>query len=689
MKEQANVQARVKNIIGIYGLKFKDLNGDGKLDKYEDWRLPAEERAKDLVSQMNIDEKVGLLAIQSKPMGISQKDKSLTSHDGVLDEEEKEKTEKEGGGMEYGTTHTIENMHMRHFIVRENTTPSNLATWINTMNEVAEGTRLGIPMIVASNSKNENGSTAYNEKDVLNKFTAWPGTLGLASAGNLDLITEFAENGKKEWDATGIKKGYMYMADIVTDPRWFRIFGTFGENPTFIGDAMKCIIEAYQGKEIKNDSIALTIKHFPGGGARENGFDPHYKEGKFNVYPTKGSLEKYHLPPFKAAIAANPSSIMPYYAIPSNEKSAVPQAPFIGEFEEVGFAYNKAVITDVLRAQLGFKGYVNSDSGVLGKMAWGAEELTKPERIGKAFEAGTDMFSGTNEVAEFRKAYDQGLLYEERINLSVERLLKEMFQLGLFENPYRNPENADNVVSSKESEEKAYKAHQQSVVLLKNKDNILPLTDEKLEGKKVYVEYFTKVFDEKKLEMMLKSGVASDPKKTIAAFPGYFKEGNPDITFTEDYKEADYALLYLEPSSGDYFEATPSYLELNIMAETGIDVDKIKAIREAVPNIVMSVNFHLPWLMTNVEPLADVLLAGFDTFASATMAVIRGRFNPTGKMPLTLPGSDEAIAVDGNGICASPNDVPGYDKEKYMNGKPYTYVDSEGNKYRLGFGLHY
>ena len=134
----------------------------------------------------------------------------------------------------------------------------------------------------------------------------------------------------------------MYMADTVTDPRWFRGSGTFGEDPEFNARAIGAVVRGFQGEHgLAADGVAMTTKHFPGGGARENGFDPHYAEGKFNVYPTPGSLATYHLPPFQAAIDAGTSSVMPYYAIPSAEKSAMPQAP-LEEFEDVGFAVQQA-----------------------------------------------------------------------------------------------------------------------------------------------------------------------------------------------------------------------------------------------------------------------------------------------------------------------------------------------------------
>lgn len=450
--QQPKIVARKKPVIEVNGLQFKDLNGNGKLDKYEDWRLSPEERAEDLIHQMMVDEKLGLFVICDKQMGKNVQDKSQTSHDGILSEVEKIRDSGPfKGTMEYGTTKMIKDMHIRHIILREKYQPSDLAKWVNALNEVAEETRLGIPVIVASNSRNENDRVTFDDEDRTTSFTAWPGTLGIAATQDLNVVKEFAETGRKEWNATNIRKGYMYMADTATDPRWYRITETFGEDPEFISKVIETIIETYQGKELAEDRIALTIKHFPGGGARENGYDPHYEEGKYNVYPTPGSLEKYHLPPFIAAVKKQPSSIMPYYAIPSNDKSASPQLPFVGPFEEVGFAYNKGFIDGLLREKLGFNGYVNSDTGILTKMAWGVEELTEAERVAKAFQSGTDLISGHNEIKPFKDAYEQGLLSEELINQEAKRLLKELFALGLFENPYRDPEVADQIVNTDES----------------------------------------------------------------------------------------------------------------------------------------------------------------------------------------------------------------------------------------------
>lgn len=329
--KQPNLQVRVKKLIEVDGLKFKDLNGNGKLDPYEDWRLPILERVQDLITQMTIDEKIGMMMITSQAMGKSQKDVSKTSHHGLLDEAEVEVgTNIFVSEKKYGSTYNIEQLNLRHFILRDNWSEVDIAEWVNAMNEVSEGTRLGIPSLIASNSRNENAERTFGMNDAVGVFSTWPSTLGLASAalgdlerqGKTSLFSEFAETARQEWTASGLRKGYMYMLDTMTDPRWQRIYGTFGESTELITEAAKQLIQGFQGDGLNADSVVLTMKHFPGGGARENGFDPHYKEGKFNVYQTPGSLEKYHLPPFEAAAKYGASSIMPYYSIPSEDKSA-------------------------------------------------------------------------------------------------------------------------------------------------------------------------------------------------------------------------------------------------------------------------------------------------------------------------------------------------------------------------------
>lgn len=702
--QQPDLETRIKNIIEVDGLKFKDLNGDGKLDPYEDWRLSPRERAENLVSLMNVDEKVGMMLIHTRQMGLSQKDKSKTSREGVLDEAIVEKGENIFAVSKlYGTSHTIEQLHLRHFILRDNWSASQMAEWVNVMNEVCEGTRLGIPCLITSNSRNEHAESIFGMSDASGIFSTWPGTLGLAAAakgeikngGDASLISQFAQIAHDEWDAVGLRKGYMYMADTATDPRWQRTYGTFGEDPVFISDAIGRILDGFQGEKLGKNSIAMTTKHFPGGGARENGFDPHYEEGKWNLYPTPGSLEKYHLPPFRAAVEHGTSSIMPYYSIPSIKKSKVQE--FEGEdipFEEVGFTFNHYFLKHILREKLGFKGYVNSDSGIINKMAWGVEELSEAERFAKAVNAGTDLIADTNDVENLKLAVSNGWISEKRIDEANIRLLTEMFTLGLFDDrTYVSPAQADSVVKTPSHWEAAYEAHKKSVTILKNQQQTLPVTKEKLAGKKVYVEVFHKEPE--------RATDNTEKARNECQELGQF-------TLTDNYSEADVAILFLHPKSGSYFSATPGLLELELCENktiTALDgtpyeettLSGIAHLQEIASDlhsrggkVIMSVNVTLPWILGNIEPLADALVAGYDTFYKAQFEVMAGNNGPTGVLPLTLPASEAVIAVDENGKSVSRNDVPGYDKDLYLPEElKYAYEDADGNIYRLGHGLTY
>lgn len=722
-----------RGVIERDGLFFKDISGDGRFAPYADWRLCPAERAAALVKELTPEEKIGLIFIDQKNMGLLQQDKSKVDASGLLDEEIVEKGESIFTVEKaYGTTYSIKEMHLRHFIFRQDPKPSDLVNWVNKLNEVAEGCRVYIPVLLASNSRNEMGRRVFGMNDAGDRFPTWPGTMGLASAmkgAGPELIDRFSECIRKVWDACGLKKGYMYMADPLTDPRWQRSFGTFGEDEKLISEIMERMIPIIQGENgVEADGVAMTIKHFPGGGARENGFDPHYKEGQWNVYATPGSLERYHLPPFQTAIDKKAASIMPYYAKPSNERSA-PQLGRDGKplvFREVGFAYNDYFIRQLLREQMGFEGYVNSDSGITHKMCWGVEELDTVERVALAINNGVDIISGSHAVWDGLEAYRRGkedyygkgghkvpekytaeqmVLSDEALDTAAVRTLTEMFELGLFENPYRDPAEADAVTATKAYWEEAYRTHQKSAVLVKNRANTLPLKAESLRSGKLYLACFDQ--DE---------AAAVKETERLKALLGE----RYGISFAESPAEADTAVFFLTPNSGAYFSATKGFLEIDIcedktvptVDENGCPTEQTQqettlkqlgSFREAAEKVrarggkvVVSVNVTLPWMLGNVEPLADALVLGFDTFREAIFDVMAGSVKPVGRMPVTLPKSDAVIEVNKEGRCVSPNDVPGYDKDLYMperlkdeNGKAYAYRDSEGNYYELNFGLTY
>ena len=386
--------AKSTKIIKSANLEFKDLNKNGKLDKYEDWRLPADVRAKDLLSKMTMEEKVGFMLISTTRMandgGFGPSANPNAPISSGFNEEDlvqnvnmfTRKPLSEPNMSASGTTKAVTERQLRHFILRANTSAKTMAEWSNNLQSLCETTRLGIPAIVASNPRNHITTDAAVGLSVgATAFSKWPGELGMAAMRDFKLTREFAEIAAKEWTAVGLRKGYMYMADLATEPRWNRTEGTFGEDADLSSAMIREIVLGFQGNKLGNNSVAMTTKHFPGGGPQEGGQDSHFDWGKFAHYP--GGNFNDHMKPFIAAINAGTSSIMPYYSAPKGK-----------EFEEVGFSFNKAIIDDLLRKKLGFKGIINSDTGPIEMMPWGVESLSIEQRYVKAIEAGVDIFSG-------------------------------------------------------------------------------------------------------------------------------------------------------------------------------------------------------------------------------------------------------------------------------------------------------
>ena len=726
-----DISTVTRPVLEVDGVYFKDIDGTGTVSAVNDWRLSPEERAAAYVKTLTVDEKIAQLFISDWRMGPKYPSPRLPGHVYQADEsgcvDEAEVNQKTIFGEQHlpGTSTLIKDWFARHTIVRENAQPEDMADYLNQLQAIAEECEHFVPVSVASNSRNENGEIVFGMNDAGGVFPTWPGTLGIAAAvkgAGIEVADQWAEATRRSWEACNLRKGYMYMADCMTDPRWQRSYGTFGEDPDLICDIMAHIIPRIQGSEegVTDTGVAVTTKHFPGGGPRENGFDPHYAAGQWNVYTTPGSLQKYHIPAFQVAVDKHTSSIMPYYSKPAAEKSAV-QQDCVGRdvrFDPYGFAYNRVFIHDILRGQMGFKGYINSDTGIVHNMKWGVEMLDEAERIGFAVNnAGVDVISGLFDNEYGRQAYDRAkngyyethklpegftpemvTLSDKALDRAVTRTLTEMFKLGMFENTYRDAKKAKEIVATASDWENAERAHRQSVVLLKN-DGTLPL---KAEGKKVYAEAFHK-----------------NPKQGEAATAA-LKEMLGGVTLVEDYNDADVAILFVNPSSGDYFTATAGYLELDIcegkevpnvddfcrpMKETHLETTltgthKIADIAASVHakggKVIANINFPLAWLVGNVETHVDALTAGFETYPAATLDVMFGKFSPVGKMPFTLPKGDEVLAVNENGVCISPNDVPGFDKDQYMpdsmkdeNGKAYAYRDANGSYYELNFGLTY
>lgn len=637
---QPELGLRTVKLLKVDGLQFKDLNKNDKLDKYEDWRLTTDERVADLLSQMSIDEKVGFMLISTINMGSLSKDgdngafsrnrevtSNLAEKDVVNETNFFTRQPLPVPMMSVsGTTKGILERHLRHFILRANTKAATIAQWANNVQAVAETSRLGIPVLITSNPRNH--VTIDNSQGLSlgeTGFSKWPGELGLAAMRDFDLTREFAETAAKEWVAVGIRKGYMYMADLATEPRWGRTEGTFGEDADLASKMIREVVLGFQGEKLSPQSVALTTKHFPGGGPQKDGQDAHFNWGKDQEYP--GGMMDYHLKSFKAAIDAGTSAIMPYYAVPVNTK-----------YEEVGFAYNKGIITDLLRGKMGFKGIVNSDTGPIFMMPWGVENLSISQRYQKAIDAGVDLFSGVADPSFLLKTVKEGLVSEERINESVARLLKEKFELGIFENPYVDVVAADSIVGNPQFQERANLALRKSIVLLRNDDALLPFKPK------------TRVYCEKYMQSRRGSG---NPHIVITP-----EVNRWNVEFVDSPDKTDLVVLWLIPSTGGLFGSSGAEIH-NELSKNNIDVDYVNKLKAQKPTVV-AINFSNPWVISEIDDgNLNTVLATFGTTTDALLDVLSGNYKPTGKMPFSIPASTEAVK---NNLA----DVPGaLEKEGY------------------------
>jgi beta-glucosidase len=498
------LDARVRDIIKVNGLSFKDLNGNGTLDPYEDWRRPATERVDDLVARMSLEEKAGLMLIDTM--------------NAACDPETGER-----GTLPPIANDYINTQKMHRFIFRNTVTspdlavcgepdtsmtantrltPAEAAKFMNRVQELAEATAHGVPVLFKSNARNHidpDARAGINE--AARAFTAFPKEAGIAAAalgeesrktgkapttGEMSVVRDFAEVMGAEWKSIGLRGMYGYMADLSTEPRWYRTHETFSEDADLIANIIKTLIETLQGPVDKdgvslspNTSVAQTVKHFPGGGPQDLGLDPHYSFGKTQVYPGGGF--DYHLKPFLAAIEAGASSVMPYYGVPMN-------VTYKGvAYDQIGMAFSGQIVNDLLREQLGFKGYANSDTGIINDRAWGLEEKTVPERVAAAINGGTDTLSGFHDVQTITGLVASGLVTEARVTEAAKRLLTPLFQMGLFENPFVDEAAADETVGSEAHREVGLDVQRKSAVLLQNRavrgGKVLPLQ----EGSKVYI----------------------------------------------------------------------------------------------------------------------------------------------------------------------------------------------------------
>lgn len=600
------------------GFTFRDLNKNGKVDVYEDRRAPIEARVEDLLQQMTLEEKAGCMFITMAGM----------ESDGSLQE-----TQSPFNPISFileSNSTLVLAKKMNHLNTLQSTSPEAMVKWHNAIQKLAEQTRLGIPVTLATDPRhgvpNAPGASIYSPF-----FSKWCSTLGLAATGDTNLVRAFGDIARQEYLALGFRLSLSPMADLATEPRWGRINGTFGEDAALAARMTKAYILGFQGDSITQSSVECMVKHFSGGGPQQDGKDAHFPPGKQRY---GGNNFLYHLIPFEqGAFPAHAAQVMPYYGIPVGQTS-----------EDVGFGYNKDIITGLLRNKYHFDGIICTDWGLVSDAtlwgitikpasAHGVEKLSKPERIAKIINAGCDMLGGEALPDVLVQLVKAGTISEKRIDSSVRRILREKFKLGLFDKPYID--NADLVkLNAKSFAEKGIEAQQKSLVLLKNDQNILPLTG----NKKVYLQGFN--------EQEVK---------------GY----QAQIT---DVNNADVCILKINTPNnavGDKYILQRIFNQGSLAFSEKEEAAILQIIRTK-PTIVV-VNLQRPAVIPAINAACKALIADFSSQDNVILDLIFGKFAPKGHLPFELPSSMEAV-------LQQKEDLP---------------YDSKNPLYPFGFGLSY
>ncbi len=544
-----NQETGVK-LVTVDRYAFKDLNKDGKLDVYEDWRLPADERAKDLASKMTVAQIAGLM-LYSAHQSIPARAGGYFA--GTYNGEPFKEGETDPSDLTDQQRKFLEEDNLRHVLITTVQSPEIAAKWNNKLQAFCEGTGLGIP---ANNSSDpRHGTIAKAEYDAAagGQISMWPSSLGMAATFSPELVEQFGNIAASEYRALGITTALSPQVDIATEPRWARFNGTFGESPKLSAAMAQAYCDGFQTStgesEITNgwgfNSVNAMVKHWPGGGSGEGGRDAHYGAGKYAVYP--GNNFEAHMIPFTEGAfklkgsTKMASAVMPYYTISWNQDTK--------NGENVGNSYNKYIITDLLRDKYQYDGVVCTDWSItrdhkvmdvfIDGKPWGVENLSVAERHYKILMNGVDQFGGNNDVKPVIEAYEMGVkehgedIMRARMEQSAVRLLKNIFRVGAFENPYLNSSETKAIVGKSEYMKAGYETQLKSIVLLKNADKVLPLTDRK-------TVYIPKRFVPASRNFLgMESSASTDYPINMELAKKYFN-------VTDKPEEADIALVFIQ-----------------------------------------------------------------------------------------------------------------------------------------------
>jgi beta-glucosidase len=699
-------------ILTVDRYAFKDLNGNGQLDPYEDWRLTFDERAADLAAKMSIEQIAGLM-LYSAHQQIPGGGRRSTYNGKSFEESGVKPSDLTDQQIEFLT-----NDNLRHVLITSVNSPEIAAIWNNNAQALVEGLELN-----SSDPRHEPDSDEEYTLGAGGEISRWPGGIGLAATFDPVLVQRFGEIASIEYRALGISTALSPQVDLATDPRWYRFKGTFGSSPELATEMARAYIDGFQSstgeKEIKEgwgfESVNAMAKHWPGGGSGEGGRDAHYGFGKYAVFP--GNMLQTHMKPFiEGAFALRggtkmATAIMPYYTISVNQDPGG---------ENVGNAFSNYMITDQLREKYGFDGVVCTDWGVTGSEGpmesfagrpWGLEHLTEAELHYRVLMAGCDQFGGNNDAEPVVEAYKMGVeefgeeFMRNRFKQSAVRLLKNIFRVGLFENPYLDVSHTRSVVGKPEFMEAGYEAQLKSMVLLKNKGNVLPLK----ERKTIYIpqRYYPEARNffgvtapaqwKDPINPELAAGyynVTDNPEKADVALvvinspengriAGYSLEdaqkgGNGFMPISLQYStytavEARETSIGGDPRDTDVLNRSYRNKTVDVMNKADLNlVLETKQLMGGKPVIVI-LKMENPTVVAEFESQIDALIVNFEVQDQAILDVISGKYEPTGLLPLQIPENMATV-------------------EKQYEDQPLdmkVHIDSEGHPYDFAFGLNW
>lgn len=566
---------------------------------YRDPNLSIDERVDDLIGRMTLAEKAGQMFHPSTFLP----DETVSADTRVRE-----------------ARSAVVEASISHFMVHNGKEPAEIAEWTNRLQALAATTRLGIPVTFSSDPRNGFHNSPFTGK-TLDSLSRWPEHVGIAATADTEVARGYGDSVRRELRAMGISVYLGPMADVFTEPRWSRGYGTFGEDVELVGRLTAAMIEGLRGAEsLGADSVAAVVKHFPGGGPQKDGLDAHDSRFREQVYP--GGMQELHLKPFAAAFTAGVTQVMPYYGMPIGT-----------DWEEKGFAFNAPVIDGILRQRFGFDGIVLTDwyliesvdfggGLIFGPNGHGLENVEPNDRVRFALDAGVDQFGGDKCPERIVELVRSGAVSEARIDVSVRRILREKFRLGLFEQVAVEPNGARAVGVDPVIRARSVDAQRRSLTLLKNDEvagaPLLPLPRE------------TRVY----AEGLDWSGLGDD-----------------GVVRVDDVAEADVALVRLSaPFSNDADAPFGDFFHHGSLEFDAAVIDHVTAIAQNTPTIIV-VHLDRPAVLTPLVAVSSAIIGEYGADARVLIDGLLGEFPISGSLPFDLPRDDASV-------IASREDVP-------------------------------